>query len=121
MMWYCMFWCFIVGLPHTHTHPHRSNSEHDQLAIAYHLLLDNRALDRATQKLLSSDQHLATSPPQQSFLDSFDGIKETPKKPVSMCIQYPLNIRQTVHSLLLDFLNSGQTLYVYNILNSIHL
>ena len=48
----------------------RSEDPHDQLAIAYQLVLDNRVLSKAASEALKSEQvivTMATSPPKSSF------------------------------------------------------
>lgn len=67
----------------------REGDQHDQLAIAYQLVLDNRALSKAAIDALPSESiNLATSPPKSSLLES--GVKELSfsKKQVGVyCLQ----------------------------------
>ncbi|XP_064389365.1 5'-AMP-activated protein kinase catalytic subunit alpha-2-like [Halichondria panicea] len=75
----------------------RSNSEHDQLSIAYHLLLDNVALDRAHKEAALSSDHLASSPPSASsgYMDTLEVIRETPKKSSSPAVSKRLGTPKT--------------------------
>ena len=77
-------------------HVHREGGQHDQLAIAYQLVLDNRILSKAASDALPSESiNLATSPPKSSsagHISSIEGVTKDSSfsrkqvKPKSFCL-----------------------------------
>ena len=66
----------------------RGDDQHDQLAVAYQLVLDNRAVSKATSETPPNiSASLSTSPPRSSFTMKEGGVAAPgpaePQRPVS--------------------------------------
>ena len=55
--------------------PYRGDDQHDQLAVAYQLVLDNRAVSKATGETPPNiGASISTSPPRSSFTMKEGGV-----------------------------------------------
>ncbi|XP_013383308.1 5'-AMP-activated protein kinase catalytic subunit alpha-2 isoform X2 [Lingula anatina] len=57
-----------------------SGDPHDQLAIAYHLMVDNKRMEDLTSQMEMKEFYLASSPPTESFMVNASPVKPHPER-----------------------------------------